>query len=126
MDCPHCQSQQVVKNGTHRLQDGGKRQNYWCQSCHKRFSERTGTPMARLRKPTATVTLAMKMRGEGMGVRASSRVLDLSHATILRWEERVSRQASDWSPSAPDDADVTLELDELYTRVGENLPPQSV
>ena len=120
MDCPHCQSQQVVKNGTHRLQDGGTRQNYLCQTCRKRFSERTGTPMARLRTPTTTVSLAMKMRGEGMGVRASGRVLDIAHSTILGWQERMSRQETEWSPTAPEDAEVTLEHDELYTRVGEN------
>jgi transposase-like protein len=126
MDCPHCQSQQVVKNDTHRLQDGGARQNDLCRSCHKRFSERTGTPMARLRTPTETVSLALKMRGEGMGVRASGRVLDKSHSTILRWQERMSRQESKWSPAAPEGGDITLEHDELYTRVGENLPPQPV
>jgi hypothetical protein len=39
-------------------------------------------------------------------------------------EERVSRQASEWLPSATGNADVTIEADELYTRVGENLPPR--
>jgi hypothetical protein len=80
--------------------------------------------MARLRTPTETVSLAMKMRGEGMGVRASGRVLDKSHSTILRWQERMSQQEREWSPTAPEGSDVTLEQDELYTRVGENLPPQ--
>ena len=56
------------------------------------------------------------MRGEGMGVRASSRVLDKSHSTILRWEERMAKLASQWSPAAPIGGDVTLESDELYTR----------
>jgi transposase-like protein len=115
MDCPHCHSPQVVKNGTHRLQNGGSRQNYLCHSCQKRFSERTGTPMARLRTPTETVSLALKMRTEGIGVRASGRVLDKSHSTILRWQERLSRQENEWSPPAPEEGDVTLEQDELRT-----------
>lgn len=80
--------------------------------------------MARLRTPTSLVSLALKMRGEGMGVRASGRVLDKSHSTILRWQQRLSNQESAWSPTAPDGSDVTLENDELYTRVGENLPPR--
>lgn len=124
MRCPHCQSQQVIKNGNHPLQNGTRMQNYLCKICGKRFSERTGTPMARLRTPTSIVSLALKMRGEGMGVRASGRVLDKSHSTILRWQQRLSDQESAWSPTAPDGSDVTLENDELYTRVGENLPPQ--
>ena len=79
--------------------------------------------MAGLRTPASIVSIALKMRGEGIGVRASSRVLDKSHSTILRWEARMAAQAAQWSPSAPVESDVTLENDELYTRVGENLPP---
>lgn len=80
--------------------------------------------MFRLRTPTSIVSIALKMRGEGMGVRASSRVLDKSHSTILRWEARMAAQAATWSPPVPVGSDITLENDELYTRrVGENLPP---
>jgi transposase-like protein len=124
MHCPHCQSPKVIENGNHHLQDGTPMQNDLCKSCGKRFSERTGTPMARLRTPTSTVSIALKMRSEGMGVRASGRVLDKSHATILRWQQRVAQQEADWSPCAPESGDVTLEHDELYTRVNENVPPQ--
>jgi hypothetical protein len=45
--------------------------------------------MARLRTPTSIVSLALKMRTEGTGVRASGRVLDKSHATIMRWENEL-------------------------------------
>jgi transposase-like protein len=76
MNCPPCQSQQAIKNGKHHLQDGAAMQNYLCKDCGKRFSERTGTPMARLRTPTSAVSIALQMRSEGMGVRASGRVLD--------------------------------------------------
>lgn len=82
--------------------------------------------MFRIRTAPEIVAMALKLRGEGMGVRASGRVLDQSHSTILRWEARMAAQASQWSPPAPAGADVTLESDELYTRVGENLPPLRV
>jgi len=123
MQCPHCQSQSAIKNGKYSLQDGSLIQHYRCKACTKRFSEKTGTPMFRLRTPTSIVSIALKMRGEGMGVRASSRVLDKSHSTILRWSARMAAQVATWSPPAPVGSDVTLENDELYTRVGENLPP---
>jgi len=80
--------------------------------------------MARLRTPSSIVSIGLKMRGEGMGVRASSRVLDKSHSTIVRWETRMAAQVKFWSPPAPVGSDITLEHDQLYTRVGENLPPQ--
>lgn len=52
-----------------------------------------------------------------MGVRASSRVLDKSHSTILRWEARMAALAATWSPPGqPVGSDITLENDELYTR----------
>ena len=38
---------------------------------------------------------------------------------------RLASQVSQWSPSAPAETDVTLEGDEVYTRVGENLPPSA-
>lgn len=123
MQCPDCQSQTVVKNGNYQLQDGSLIQDYLCETCHQRFSDKTGTPRARLRTPSTIVLIALRMRGEGMGVRASSRVLDKSHSTIRGGETRMVAQVEFWSPPAPVGSDVTLEHDELYTRVGENLPP---
>lgn len=82
--------------------------------------------MARLRTPTPIVSLALKRRGEGMGVRASGRVLHTSDSSILRWQQRLAEQADEGSPPAPEGWDVTLENDERYPRVGENLPPQGV
>ncbi|MGB3613956.1 MAG: IS1 family transposase, partial [Elainellaceae cyanobacterium] len=49
MRCPHCQSEETVKNGTATLKDGSVQQRYLCRRCNKRFNERTNTPMARLR-----------------------------------------------------------------------------
>jgi hypothetical protein len=53
------------------------------------------------------------------------RVLDNSHATIIRGEQRLATQVDKWSPVAPTGAEVTIEGDEGYTRVGENLSPRS-
>ena len=48
--------------------------------------------MARLRTPAMMASMAIKARTEGMGVRATGRVLDKSHATIIRWEQRLAAQ----------------------------------
>lgn len=79
--------------------------------------------MQRLRTPVATVSKALKGRTEGLGVRATARVFDVSHSTVLRWEQRVADKESDWSPSAAKDTDITVAGDELYTRVKRNFPP---
>lgn len=124
MDCPHCQSQQVSKNGREPRSDGTLMQRYRCRDCGKQFNERTGTPMARLRAPSSVVAFALNVRSEGMGVRATARSFGKSHSTLLRWEQRLANQVESWSPPAPEDREVTLEGDEVYTRVAENLPPR--
>jgi transposase-like protein len=126
MNCIHCQSEQVVKNGTKTLKSAETLQQYLCKACHRRFNERSGTPMARLRTPVATVEMALNARHEGLGVRAAARVVGKSPSRITDWEERLSTHLPAWSPKAPEGGDVTIEGDELYTRVGENLSPLSV
>ena len=79
--------------------------------------------MAHLRTSSTVVEYALKSRSEGMGIRATGRVYGKSHATIIRWEERLARQGEAWSPPAPEGSEITLEGDERYTRVGENFPP---
>ena len=73
--------------------------------------------MSRLRHSSETVALAMKMRSEGNGLRATGRILGKSHATIIGWERHLAEMEEAWRPSAPSEGDVTLEGDELYTRV---------
>ena len=82
--------------------------------------------MAGLRTSSTLVSYAINARTEGMGVRATGRTFGKSHSTILRWEKRLAEQAKKWSPPAQKESNVTIEGDEIYTRVGENLPPQSV
>jgi hypothetical protein len=81
--------------------------------------------MARLRTPAMMVSMAIRARTEGMGVRATGRVLEKSHATIIRWEQRLAAQVEKWSPTTPSGAEITIEGDEVYTRGGENLSPHS-
>lgn len=82
--------------------------------------------MARLRTPLEIVSLAMKMRTEGIGVRAAGRVLGKSHASIICWERHLAAKEKAWSPSAPVGSDVTMEGDEVYTRVRRNFPPSGL
>jgi transposase-like protein len=109
MECPHCQSEKTVKNGKDYHQDGKAIQNYLCNGCGKRFNERTGTPMSRLRTPASIVSFALKMRTEGMGIRASGRVLEKSHTSIMRWEQKLAAQTHQWSPCVPAGGDITIE-----------------
>ncbi len=126
MNCPECAGPRIVKNGKVALQDQTPIQKYLCRDCGRQFNERSGTPMARLRTPVAFVSVALNVRTEGLGVRATGRSLGKSHSTIIRWERRLAEKLADWSPPAPAGGDVTVEGDEVYTRVGENLSPLRV
>jgi len=65
------------------------------------------------------------MRTEGMGIRATGRVLEKPHASIIGWERRVAAKEAAWTASAPSGGEITVEGDEVYTRGGENLPPEA-
>jgi transposase-like protein len=122
MNCPHCHSPKTQKDGQRQLHTGQRVQGYRCTACKKRLNERTGTPMSRLRTPQAVVETALKARSEGLGVRATARVLDKSHNSISKWESRLAAQESKWSPTPGAETEVTLEGDELYTKVEKNRP----
>jgi transposase-like protein len=125
MNCVYCKSEHIVKNGKGQA-NGQMIQTYRCKDCGRRFNERSGTPMARLRTAPEVISMAMNVRSEGLGIRATGRVLKKSAASIITWEKRLSAQLSNWSPNAPEGGEVTLEGDEVYTRVGENLPPRTL
>lgn len=98
-----------------------KVQRYWCNNCYRRFSDRTGTPMHRLQKSAEQVERTIKMRSNGMGLRASGRVESLSPTTVGIWEKRLAAQFQDWSPPAPAGSDITIEG--MRCIPGEEKPP---
>jgi transposase-like protein len=123
MSCIYCESRTVVKNGKGQS-IGETIQRYLCNACGRRFNERSGTPIANLQTSTEVISLAMKMRSEGLGMRATARVIGVALNSVIKWEQRLSNCLSEWSPPAPEKGDITIEGDEVYTRVGENLPPE--
>lgn len=60
---------------------------------------------------------------DGMGLRAAARVLKKSHSVVLRWEKKLAQYEAAWSPPAPAESEITIEGDEVYTRVQRNHPP---
>jgi transposase-like protein len=82
--CIYCESERVVKNGKDEAA-GQVIQTDRCNDCGRRFNERSGTVMARLRTPPEVITLAMKGRSEGLGIRATGRVLEKSGGSIINF-----------------------------------------
>lgn len=78
--------------------------------------------MYRLRTAQSVIETALTARSEGLGIRATARVLDQSHNSIRTWESRLTAQESEWSPTPSAKTEVTLEGDEIYTKVAKNRP----
>jgi hypothetical protein len=82
--------------------------------------------MHRLHKSVEQVERVLKMRSEGLGVRASGRVETISPATVMLWEKRLASKVQDWSPPAPTGCDITREGDQVYTKGEKNHPSHQV
>jgi transposase-like protein len=90
MSCIYCESRTVVKNGKGQS-IGEIIQRYLCNACGRRFNERSGTPIANLQTSTEVISLAMKMRSEGLGMRARARVIGVAPNSVIKWEQRLSK-----------------------------------
>ncbi|MEO0377782.1 MAG: IS1 family transposase [Cyanobacteria bacterium P01_A01_bin.17] len=121
MNCPHCNGRHLRKAGF-GVRQSQKVQRYWCVDCNRRFSDHANTPMFSVRKPIEQVERVLAMRSEGMGIRAVSRVEHISPQTVINWEKRLAAKVDAWSPPVPEEADITAEGDEVYTRVNKNHP----
>ena len=83
--------------------------------------------MEGLKSPISKVALALKMRSEGLGLRATGRVLGSDKKTVTSWEERFAGQKSTLMlySLCYDFISLTFEGDELYTIVGERTEPSN-
>jgi transposase-like protein len=105
MNCSHCQSEKVVKNG-HRQ---GK-QSYLCRSCQRQFRENPNPQSY----SNDVKELCIKMSLNGMGFRSIERVTGINHNSVINWV----RQAAEAIPDTDYDIPETAQIDELQTFVG--------
>lgn len=82
--------------------------------------------MSDLRQPPAQIAKTSKMQSEGMRVRATARVEDVSHCSIIRWERRLVSYEQSWSSVITEKGDVIVESDEPYSMIEKNRPASKV
>ena len=106
MNCPHCQTDHIVKNGCSRH----GQQRWLCLRCKKTFGEKD----RRLVAP-ATKAAALAQYLEGVGQRATERLLGVSHNSITNWvKQAVSGQVLKATPAEKVE---WVEADERWTYV---------
>lgn len=82
LDCPHCHSERVVRNG-----HASGLQRYKCRGCAKTFNALTATPLARLRHKVKWHTQAQVLR-QGLSVHQAAQTLVVAPSTAFRWRHR--------------------------------------
>ena len=75
----------VVSNGTYRSRSTGKARLFLCRTCGKAFSSGTGTAFFGLRTPKQRILIGLRLLAEGLGLRATCRVLRIKLDTIRKW-----------------------------------------
>jgi transposase-like protein len=76
MNCPHCASVQAIKNGLSRH----GHQRWRCRDCRKTFGEKDHRLV-----PPALKESALRHYLEGVGLRATERLVGVSHNSVMNW-----------------------------------------
>ena len=111
----------VVSNGTYRTQSTGKARLFLCRTCGKAFSSRSGTAFFDLRTPRKKVLMGLRLLAEGLGLRGTSRVLEIKLDTIRRWLATAALHCEQVSDMLVRDLNLSqVQVDELWTFVKKN------
>ena len=118
--CPQCGSSQLKAYKKYDTINHGKRQIFKCNECDNAFAETAGTPMQDLKSPISKVASVLKVRSEGMGLRATARVFGMDKKTISVWEQQFGalKETLMLYSLCQQFVSLVFEGDELYTVVG--------
>jgi transposase-like protein len=111
----------VVSNGTYRTRSTGKARLFLCRTCGKAFSSRAGTTFFDLRSPKKRVLMGLRLLAEGLGLRGTSRVLEIKLDTIRRWLAVAALHCEQVTDMLLRDLKLSqVQVDELWTFVKKN------
>jgi len=122
--CPNCLCQEIEKHTAYTTKNFGSRIIYKCRQCKCSFSETKNTFIENLKKPISLIVRIIDARTDGLGLNAACRVFSVAKNTIIEWETRFA----DVKPTlmlytlVHEFLEVTIEGDELYTKVEKNVP----
>lgn len=123
--CPDCVSLNLKHHRTYETVHNGPRALHECKDCGNVFSETYGTPMKDLKSPLSKVGSVIRVRSEGLGLRATARCFDIHKNTVSEWEKRFAEQKAALMlyTVCHDFIKLSFEGDELYTVVGKRGEP---
>ena len=101
--CPHCKNKEIIKNGRTK----NKKQQYFCKKCGKRFIDYY---TYKAYSPTINLQIIILTK-EGLGIRSTARVLNISATTLLKRIFSIARNI----PQPPIGKGKIYEVDEIRT-----------
>jgi transposase-like protein len=121
--CPNCNNSEIKCHKTYQTVHNGSKELNECKHCGKLFSETYGTPMEHLKSPLSLVASVIRVRSEGLGLRATSRCFGVHKNTVSQWELRFAAQKDPLMlyTICHEFIQLTFEGDELYTVVGKRV-----
>ena len=107
------------------IHGGEERQLYKCNDCNSCFSETKNTVLEGLKTPVFRIIMILNALSEGMGINAATRVFSVGKNSICRWQERLSslQRTLMLYSLCHQFIQSIVEGDELYTKIGKNVPP---
>jgi insertion element IS1 protein InsB len=112
MECKHCKSEQVVKDG----KNGSGSQRYLCRTCARHFTPQPNP----IGYDDAMKQTAVKDYLDDGNFRRIGRQLKVNHQTVVNWvNQAASTLLPDDAPRPVIDDDAVVELDELFTFIGD-------
>ena len=123
--CLSCRHVGAAINKYYITVHNGVRELLQCSVCGFLFSETRGMPMEDLKSPISKVALAIRIRDEGMGLRATGRIVGSHKNTISEWEERFAGQKDTLMLYGlyHESLRLAFEGDEMHTVVGSRTDP---
>jgi transposase-like protein len=116
----------VTCYGTYMI-NSGKVRKYICHTCGIRFCDRTNTAFYDIRTSEDKVQLAIEMVTKGMSIQGISDVLKSKPSTIRRWISKASSHCEKVNETVLKNVETPkVEMDELWTIVGEKEFPETV
>lgn len=103
--CKHCDSKEVVKSGVLR-----KKQRYKCKVCNKYYQEHAIPLSCNYEKRKWLIKFYL----EGLSIRSISRLLKISHTSVIRWIKNYCSRLKLKTPLHSE----AIEIDELYLYIG--------
>jgi transposase-like protein len=122
--CPHCNTNNIKKNGSRQTQNRGKIQRFQCKSCSYRFTKDEG--FFRMRNNPKKITASIDLFFGGLSTRKVQAHLkaffphNCTNMTVYNWVIKYSKKISTFTDGLKLEVGCELQIDEQsHNRVGE-------